>query len=54
MSTNRHYECYSCDAVFKIRHDLDPNYYNIEHCPFCGESLEAEEDSFEQQVDDDE
>ena len=51
MSINKHYECASCDAVFKIKHDLDSNYYTISNCAFCGESLDREEDGYE--LDDD-
>jgi len=47
MTTNKHVECYACDAVFKIRHDLDTHYYQILHCPFCGADME-EEESFDQ------
>ena len=36
-------ECTNCEAVFKVSHELDPQYYNIEYCPFCGHELEDEE-----------
>jgi uncharacterized paraquat-inducible protein A len=42
MSKNKHYECTSCDAVFRLRHDLDENYYTVAHCPFCGTELDAD------------
>jgi rRNA maturation endonuclease Nob1 len=38
-------ECYSCDAVFTVDHDLDTDYYKVKHCPFCGSTvIEEEED----------
>jgi len=43
-----HYECNNCDAVFKIRHDMDEGYYPIQYCPFCGSELDGEEEHFEQ------
>lgn len=43
---NKHFECNSCDAVFKLGHELDDNYYKIEYCPFCGEVLD-EDDNFD-------
>ena len=45
--TTKHTECYNCEAVFKIKHDLDAHYYKVEFCPFCGSGLDDEE-SFEQ------
>ena len=43
----KHIECHSCDAAFNITHDLDPHYYNISHCAFCGENLDKDEDGFD-------
>lgn len=38
-------ECFSCDAVFTVDHDLDDDYYKVKHCPFCGTKVaEGEED----------
>lgn len=39
----KHYECDSCEAVFKIGFDMDPNYYQVKHCPFCGVELPEED-----------
>ena len=36
-------ECFSCDAVFLVEHDQDPEYYTIKHCPFCGTKISEEE-----------
>lgn len=43
---NKHYECNSCEAVFRISHDLDTEYYTINNCPFCGETL-GDEDNYD-------
>ena len=40
---NKHFECVNCEAVFRIGHDLDTNYYQIQHCPFCGDSLDEDQ-----------
>lgn len=51
----KHYECHSCDAAFNITHDLDPHFYTISNCAFCGESLDKEEDGFDlEEFDEDE
>jgi predicted nucleic acid-binding Zn ribbon protein len=42
-----HYECNNCDAVFKIRHDIDEAYYPINYCPFCG--CELDDEHFDQE-----
>lgn len=38
-----HYTCSSCEAEFKIKHKLDPSYYEVNFCPFCGGTIEEEE-----------
>jgi hypothetical protein len=43
----KHIECHSCDAAFNVTHDLDPHFYNISHCAFCGEKLDKEDDGFD-------
>ena len=47
------YECFSCDAAFKLSHDLDDGYYKVTYCPFCGEELtdEQEYDFYEEEDD---
>jgi hypothetical protein len=37
-------ECFSCDAVFTVDHDLDTEYYKVKHCPFCGTTVIDEEE----------
>ena len=34
--------CSSCDAEFKINHNMDEEYYQVKFCPFCGEELDEE------------
>ena len=41
---NNHYKCGSCDADFKIKHSLDPSYYEVNFCPFCGGEIDNEEE----------
>ena len=47
--------CESCDAEFRIKHDMDKRLYTIVHCPFCGEvlneDLEDEVDDYEEDDD---
>lgn len=45
----KHCECPSCEAVFKVRHDLDTHYYHVTHCAFCGYDLSEDEDEFDQE-----
>jgi len=35
--------CDVCEAEFYIKHNMDENYYNVIHCPFCGADLYDEE-----------
>ena len=40
--------CESCDAEFRIKHDMSGRLYKVEFCPFCGEELNEElEDELE-------
>jgi len=34
--------CESCDAEFRIKHDMSGRLYKVEFCPFCGEELNEE------------
>jgi len=38
------YTCENCDADFKIKHTMDETYYEVNFCPFCGSSIEENED----------
>lgn len=37
------FQCDSCDAEFKIKHNLDDAYYEVNFCPFCGGAIDEEE-----------
>ena len=50
MAKNKHHECIECDAVFKIKHDLDDHHYNVGFCPFCGATID--EDQIDEQYED--
>ena len=49
----KHFECFQCDAVFKISYDMDESYYKIEHCPFCGSEMDKEEENQFEDYDED-
>jgi len=49
----KHIECFGCDAVFKIKYDLDENYYKIKHCPFCGSEMDLDEEDRYEDYDED-
>jgi uncharacterized paraquat-inducible protein A len=34
--------CESCDAVFRISHNMEEHYYTVQHCPFCGDGISSE------------
>jgi hypothetical protein len=34
--------CADCGAEWKLVWDLDPDYYDHVHCPFCGAELDNE------------
>lgn len=44
---SKSYTCSECDAIFKIRHDLDRSYYEVMFCPFCSAALEEDEEEDE-------
>ena len=48
MARYEHLECAECDAVFRIKFDLDETYYKITFCPFCGSEIDEDQrDEFE-------
>lgn len=51
---NKHHECVDCGAVYKVKHDLDEEYYKATFCPFCGHEEDLDEDAFDSFDDDDE
>ncbi len=42
MSIKLHIECSSCNAVFKLDHEMDDSRYEATVCPFCGEEYDKE------------
>jgi len=40
----KHYTCDDCDADFKVKHELDESYYDVNFCPFCGAQIDGEEE----------
>jgi len=34
--------CESCEAVFRIQHNMEERYYQVCNCPFCGEELNSD------------
>jgi len=46
--------CEACDAVFRIQHNMEERYYQVLHCPFCGEELNSdnEDDLYDPEDDD--
>ena len=44
--------CEECEASYEIKHDMDTDYFVIEHCPFCGAHQESDEYvSYEEEYD---
>jgi len=40
--------CDSCEAEYKIKHNMNEMYYVMQYCTFCGEDLSDElEDDIE-------
>ena len=41
--------CESCEAEYKIKHDLNERHYTMQYCTFCGAKLSDElEDEIEE------
>ena len=34
------FACTDCDAEFTVKHSMDPDYYQVAVCPFCGHEVE--------------
>lgn len=32
-------ECFSCEAVFAVDHEMDEEEYEVIYCPFCSEKV---------------
>ena len=48
----KEYNCYHCDAVFKIKTLSEEEQYVVMFCPYCGGDVEDVDD--EDELDDDE
>ena len=46
-----HFECSECESAFAVKHSMDKNHYTIQHCPFCGSSLEDENYDVDENID---
>lgn len=33
------YVCESCEAEFRLKHNMSDKYYVVTYCPFCGDDL---------------
>lgn len=40
---NKNLFCESCDLEYRVRHDADDEIYLPIFCPFCGVSIDVEE-----------
>lgn len=43
----RKFECVECDAIFKVKHEMESQYYEVMFCPFCGAGIDNEEEDDE-------
>ena len=43
VSTNKLHDCEECSATFTIKFDLDPDFFTIKYCPFCGGELSEDD-----------
>jgi len=47
--------CESCEAEYRIKHNLNESYYTVMYCTFCGAELSDElEDEIEWEEDEEE
>lgn len=37
------YDCPECGAGFRVLHDMEPTFFQIRNCPFCGEDLDVDD-----------
>ena len=44
--------CESCDAEFRLTHNMDTRLYKIECCPFCGEDIKEENEDLLEEYED--
>ena len=46
MGRKQYFECVECGAVFKIKFELDDNYYKVTYCPFCNFEMGDDQQDF--------
>ncbi len=46
-SMKRSYHCDHCEADFKISHQMEEEYYEVNFCPFCSAQIDDEKDEEE-------
>lgn len=44
MAKATHHVCMDCDVEFRVKHELEDDMLSVVFCPFCGESIEPEEE----------
>ena len=47
----KQFDCDSCDACFKIKHNLDETFFEVNFCPFCGAEVVGNFDDDEEDGD---
>ena len=48
LSMKRSYHCDHCEADFKIFHQMEEEYYEVNFCPFCCAQIDDEKDEEEE------
>tara|TARA_R110000824_G_scaffold98131_3_gene234245 strand:+ start:8149 stop:8319 length:171 start_codon:yes stop_codon:yes gene_type:complete len=44
----KHFICDVCDGDFRLKTEMNEDYYEVHFCPFCGAQINKEEDDEEQ------
>ena len=47
MKMRKSYYCDQCEADFKISHQMEEEYYEVNFCPFCSAQIDDEKDEEE-------
>lgn len=51
---NKNFYCVNCEIEFRIKHENDDDVFPVRFCPFCGNSLDPEEETYEVDEEDEE
>jgi hypothetical protein len=46
--------CESCNAVFKLQHDMAERHYRVSFCPFCNDDLNIDNEDIIDDYEEDE